>query len=175
MTGSPPPVRQGAAAALRELRTPGDVRLLIAMLGWAAVLPILKYTIPLPRLVALAAAGTKGRERSSDKERRAKMFARWIYRSRREAPRDNCLERSLTLFRFLGRAGACPRLVVGVGREDAVTGHVWVLVDGEPVADSVEHVSGFARLVEFDERGRGTTTDGTPIERSDARTAPPRS
>jgi hypothetical protein len=51
---------------------------------------------------------------------------------------DNCLERSLVAYRFLGRAGASPQLVIGVARDErGVRGHAWVTVDGRPIGESV--------------------------------------
>lgn len=58
-------------------------------------------------------------------------------------------------YRFLARAGSRPRLVTGVGRaEGAIVGHVWVMVEGEPVHDSAESLRTYGTLVEFGDGGR---------------------
>jgi len=50
---------------------------------------------------------------------------------------ENCLERSLMLYRFLGEVDANPRLVMGVRRDGGTTdGHVWIDIEGEPLLDS---------------------------------------
>jgi hypothetical protein len=69
--------------------------------------------------------------------------------------RDNCLERSLVTYRFLGRLGAGPELVVGVGSEgEATVGHVWVTVDGRPVHDEPQSLDAYETVVVFDSDGR---------------------
>ena len=76
--------------------------------------------------------------------------------------RSNCLERSLLAYRFLSRAGADPRLVVGVGNVDGkMAGHAWVTVNGVPVHEPAETVDRFALLIEFGRDGR--STDGRKL------------
>jgi hypothetical protein len=68
---------------------------------------------------------------------------------------DNSLERSLVLYRYLGRSGARPELVVGVGkRDESVAGHVWVVLDGEALYETPTSLSEFAPIVSFDAEGR---------------------
>ena len=141
---------------LRSLvRAPGDAALLVRMAGWSVVLPILKRATPLPRLVQLAQRDA--RRESRDPEREAKVIAlsEWLFRVRPRGSRDNCLDRSLVSFRFLGRLNAQPELVVGVGREgEETTGHVWVMIDGTPVHDDGSTLAAYDRLVVFGPDGR---------------------
>jgi len=64
----------------------------------------------------------------------------------------NCLERSLVLYRYLARANADPRLVVGMARPDEYLGHVWVTVDGQPLLETPESLAPYTDVAGF---GRG--------------------
>ena len=118
------------------------------MLGWAFALPVLKRTVALPRLVRLM-QGNPGADRGRARDRIAALAA-WIYDSRFIPARENCLERSLIAYRYLGRADADPELVVGTRRGDTeVLGHVWVLVDGLPVHETDETLAGYVPILSF--------------------------
>ncbi len=64
----------------------------------------------------------------------------------------NCLERSLVLYRYLSRADAGPRLVVGMAKPDELLGHVWVTVDSRPLLETPETLRSYTAVVSF---GRG--------------------
>jgi Transglutaminase-like superfamily len=71
--------------------------------------------------------------------------------------RSNCLERSLLAYRFLARAGADPRLVMGISTDAGViVGHAWVALDGKPIHEPPAAVESFAPLIEFGPRGEAT-------------------
>lgn len=132
-----------------------DLGLASRMLPWSAVLPVLKYTRPLPVLAASMWIRRQDSNAPAGVEiRRVARIAHRVTRFRPLPHRDNCLERSLLAYRYLSRAGADPRLVVGVRKDgEAVAGHVWVEVDGEPVAESREALEGFAPVVAFGANG----------------------
>jgi hypothetical protein len=121
--------------------------------AWAAVLPALKFVLPLPRLVALVTPAERAPARDPAREQRVERLAARLYRTPRLG-RDNCLERSLVTYRYLARAGSDPRLVVGMRREDELRGHVWVTVDGRPVHDTPDFLAGFVPLMTFPEPAR---------------------
>jgi hypothetical protein len=125
------------------------------MAGWAAALPLLKYVVPLQRLVRLLAAADGDGERAPAREQKVADLARVLYRSPAAVVRDNCLERSLVAYRYLSRANANPELVVAMASEgSALLGHVWVRVDGEPLYDSPEKLAEFVPMVVFDASGQ---------------------
>jgi hypothetical protein len=65
-----------------------------------------------------------------------------------------CLERSVALYRVLGREGATPTLVCGMGRAgDSLVGHAWVEVDGLPIVDRGDPNGSFAALVRYRANG----------------------
>jgi hypothetical protein len=135
------------------VRSASDVWLAVRMLLWSAALPLLKRVVPLARLARLMYV-----ERAPGVDRRATerivLITEAIYRGR-VSLRDNCLERSLLLYRFLSRIGADPRLIVGVrkGRAD-VTGHVWVVVDERPLDGDPTALGAFTELLVFGAGGR---------------------
>jgi hypothetical protein len=132
----------------------------VEMILWSLLLPVLKRMLPLRRLVMLMwAAGPGGQARG---EARPIVVLSASLTRLRPRLRSNCLERSLLAYRFLSRAGADPRLVIGVGNVDGkMAGHAWVTLDGVPVHEPPETVVGFAPLVEFGREGR--PTDGRDL------------
>lgn len=137
---------------LRELgsvlRSPADAWLSVRTLGWMCTLPFLKRVLPLPRLVRLMWLPARARDREPERELRVAKVVRRLCRT----SGGNCLERSLILYRYLTRANADPRLVVGMGKPDEFLGHVWVTVDGRPLLDTPETLCAYAEVVRF---GRG--------------------
>ncbi len=126
------------------------------MAPWSVTLPLLKHVLPLPRLARLMAA-PRDRERDPTRERAIAKASWWASRFQPLRFPENCLERSLVAYRFLGLAGADPNLVLGVsGEEGGVIGHVWVTVDGQPVQDPLESLRRYRRLIEFDRNGAPT-------------------
>jgi hypothetical protein len=125
------------------------------MLAWWVALPLLKRALPLPRLVRFAQLDPRPGARDLERERKIAALAEWLFKVRPRTARDNCLERSLVAYRFLGRLGAEPELVVGVGdKEEATAGHVWVVVDGRPVHDQQETLDLYEAIVVFGSDGR---------------------
>jgi hypothetical protein len=141
-----------------RLFSPRDYFTLVRMAAWAPALPFLKFALPLPRLVRLLAAKPRRRDRDPQAERRIARLAAVLYRARGPGMRDNCLERSLVTYRFLGRANARPELIVGmrVGQPNIV-GHVWVTVDGNPVHDPPRELAEMTQMMSFDPSGELTT------------------
>lgn len=140
-------------AARRVLTSPRAALLLLRMALWAGVLPLLKFGLPLPRLVRLLSPRRSRGPRDPAREKEVVALARALYRRDRRN-RDKCLERSLVTYRYLVSAGASPWLHVGMRREDeAMTGHVWVTLDGEPVHDSRDLLADLVAVLAFDPAG----------------------
>jgi hypothetical protein len=149
------PVARHLAALRRLVSTPADAALLARMLPWWVALPLLKRSTPLPRLVRVAHLDPGRAAREVEQEAKVAALAEWLFKVRPRPARDNCLERSLVAYRFLGRLGAEPELVVGVGGEpDQTIGHVWVTVDGRPLHDEPESLDAYEAVVVFDSDGR---------------------
>jgi Transglutaminase-like superfamily len=141
----------GAWRGLRScVSSPGDAFLLARMAAWAPSLPVLKRTVSLPRLVRLMASGSRQRTRDTEREQRIARMARLLYRGRAGTFQNNCLERSLLTYRYLGRAGADPELVIGARKDDdTLQGHVWVTVDGRAVHELPDELEPFVQVMCF--------------------------
>jgi hypothetical protein len=144
---------------IRRLRwyagSPADVCLTARMLGWALVLPVLKFAVPLPRLVRFVWAGPRGTTpRCSEREARIVALAQRVYRPGLRPDQGRCLQRSLLLYRFLSENSAAPRLVIGVSRTAGrVEGHAWVLVDDAPVGEPPNIARAFVPVAVFGRAG----------------------
>ena len=141
--------------ALRRLiPRPEDTWVVARLVPWALVLPAMKYVIPLPTLARLMWARPVSNRRDRERERRVASLVRGLYRSCALRRDENCLERSLLMYRSLSRLGADPRLVAGLGRNSSrLVGHAWVTVDGEPVGEPASASDGLSRVVVFGPRG----------------------
>jgi hypothetical protein len=151
---SPPAGDSRRASRLRSLASllvrPADSLLALRTLGWMCVLPVLKRTVALPRLVRLMWVGPRGSVRDPEGEKRVIQVVARLSR----ASGGNCLERSLILYRYLSRAGADPSLVVGMTRSDRYLGHVWVTLDGQALLETSETLHAYAEVTAFGREGR---------------------
>ena len=134
-----------ARSLARLLASPRDAWLAARALGWLCVLPVLKRTLALERLVRLMWLAPSGSARDRGHDRRTIRIVARLSRT----SGGNCLERSLVLYRYLARANADPRLVVGMARPDEYLGHVWVTVDGQPLLETPETLGGYTEVVTF--------------------------
>jgi transglutaminase superfamily protein len=122
--------------------------LLARMLLWRLTLPLARRVVPTQRLVRLLAS-RRGRQSSPESADAAVRIAARLWRSS-EGP---CLERSLALYRELGRLGSRPELVLGIGQGDErLVGHAWVEVDQRPVLGS-DGQGRYPAVVRFDSQG----------------------
>lgn len=139
-----------------QVRTPADAWLLARMLAWRLALPLLKRALPLPRLARLMwRPGSAGRSRAPERAQRVERLVDWLFAERDLGPGDNCLERSLLVYRLFSELGEAPELVIGMRRGDggAVLGHAWVLVRGEAFRETAESLGPYVRMLSFGERG----------------------
>jgi hypothetical protein len=145
--------RRVARSLALSIRRPQEGSLVVRMLAWRAILPVLKYLVPLPRLVRLMHVRPAVGARRLDREQRIARLAERVFDVGR--PNDDCLELSLVSYRYLGQLGADPQLVIAIRKEgQPAPGHAWVTVDGVPVHDSPSLLDDFVSVVTFDSGGR---------------------
>lgn len=133
--------------------TASELWLGLRMAGWSLLVPLLKYALPLPSVVRVMAGSRRARGAAVDASRIVQL-AWWTSRLQPRRFPGNCLERSLVTYRFLAKAGADPRLVVGVrSTPEPARGHVWVTLDGRPLHESRESLEGLMPLIEFGRLG----------------------
>ena len=138
-----------------EVQTLSDAGLAAKVIGWALVLPAMKHAVPVRSLALVMHQRPRAAVRDANRERQIITFARWAARITRWKSGGNCLERGLIAYRYLCAAGARPTLVVGIGRSDGgVTGHAWVLVDGQLVGEPTTAIEAYTPLFAFDPDGR---------------------
>src|SRR5437764_2189223 len=114
-------------ATLRShVRSLQDASLVTRMLFWRLLLPVLKRLLPLP---ALARLMSTWRRPPPGGQSKVIELAAWLYGPRALSDGENCLDRSLLLYRYLAALDPATRLLVGFRPgEDGVEGHAWVAV-----------------------------------------------
>jgi hypothetical protein len=125
-------------------------------------LPLAKRVLPFERLARIMwhdRSGQRVREQEPYLIRLACRLTRFSG--------SNCLERSLILYRYLGRGGAEPTLVLGFGRGDGKRrlGHAWVVVDGAPLIDSQTELDSYEPIVAFGSGARRVSEAPASAER----------
>jgi hypothetical protein len=144
--------RRATLALVLSVRAPSDGWLAARMLAWRAILPVLKYFVPLRQLVDLMNVRPHDWARRPDREQRIVTLAERVFDYGRSS--EDCLELSLVTYRYLAAAGADPRLVIAIRTDGGLArGHAWVTVDGVPVHDSPSLLDDFASLVTFESGG----------------------
>jgi Transglutaminase-like superfamily len=134
-----------------HVRTRADAWLAIRMFGWRLVLPALKRVLPFDTL----ARSMRGRPDTRSEREQVVRLASWIYGSRRLTGGDNCLERSLLLYRYLSRTDPDARLVVGFRNSgQTVQGHAWVAVGNRAMAAETDGRGPYEPIVSFGRDGR---------------------
>jgi transglutaminase superfamily protein len=137
-----------------ELARPADTWLAARIFCWVALVRVAKYAVPLQALVKIVSPVPRSGSRNANREQRIALFADWASRVVRPRSDGNCLERSLVAYRYMIRAHANPRLVIGFRRGDSgMLGHAWVLVDGEPLSDSPASVAEYHVAMSFEPGG----------------------
>jgi Transglutaminase-like superfamily len=148
----------------------GNLLLALRMLAWRLILRPLKVFVPLSRLVPLVCR-PRTRARRPAREARILSFADRLCRGRLAS--GTCLERSLLAYRFLSEAGADPRLVIAVRREnDSFRWHAWVTRDGQPILERAESLKAYIPVVVFDDQGNIQGTDPAVGSRVGASSSP---
>jgi hypothetical protein len=159
------------ARARRGLRTRADISLLARMIACAVFIRVFKRILPLATLTRLLRPKAQHGTRRPVREVKIAQFADWIVGVRL----GRCLERSLLVYRFLGRTEEAPRLVVGLRRcEGDIRGHAWVVYGGRVFNESEAAVAGFETVVEFGPDGHpalSPSIDSTAPTRDSFQTA----
>jgi hypothetical protein len=156
--------RRLVRGASHAASAPGDGWLLARMLAWRTVLPLLKRRVPLATLARVMWQKPRASSQPGRSDRIPGLVQR-LYREFRPGRDDICLERSLLTYRFLSRAGADPRLVIGIrGLGGSVIGHAWVVVDGEPLFEPAASLGEYTSFFSFGRDGTVDTSapDGVP-------------
>jgi hypothetical protein len=132
----------------------GGVWLALRLLAWRMALPHLKRVVPLAALVRLMWPRRRSVERNRKREQRIAAGVDRVFGRDDRRSKENCLERSLLVYRFLAQAGADPQLVWGVRKnDDKLMGHAWVVLDGRPLARPDERLDSFTPITTYGPKG----------------------
>jgi hypothetical protein len=150
------PPAEGQGGGRRQPTRLSDLWLAARLFLWSLALPILKRLLPLETLVRVVWAAPTTTLRRPDLERRVVRLAHAVWaRSPAGGSDENCLERSLAVYRFLSRLNADPELVTGVRKDGSdLVGHVWVTVEGNPLGEAVAELDEYTPMITFGARGR---------------------
>jgi hypothetical protein len=144
-------VVRGCARTLTSLaQLPRAERGLYARAWWTLLVCRLRLRFPRllrgQRLVSSALTEQPGHRRSQHSIGRLAAEFRRAHRDQLVA--SSCLPRSVALLSFLRRNGVPARLELGLRRDTAgLTGHAWVVHDGEPVNDSSAFIGRYVKLL----------------------------
>jgi hypothetical protein len=116
------------------------------MLAWRLILPVLRRTMSLERLVRLMARPRPG----PPPEERIGSVVLVGGRLWRDSS-SPCLERSVCIHRELGLAGGRPELVLGLAPDHS--GHAWVELAGAALLEPSPPQIRFPELMRFDAGG----------------------
>lgn len=149
---------RGRLRTLRKhVQSPSDALLVARLLGWRVALAALKRTVPIETLVRMMA--TPG-GRSTHDTRRIVEMVDWLYAPRRNRDLDNCLDRSLVLYRFLSRNEPGTRLVLGMRRGSSeLEGHAWVIAGDRAIGAAPVDGGGFVPLATYAADGQRVETN----------------
>jgi hypothetical protein len=129
-----------------------DFPLAIRMIAWRLVIPALKTSTPLPRLVRLLHRPPTANVSAQTRSARIVSLSERLCRGRFH--KGTCLERSLLAYRFLSEAGAEPNLIVAVRRDgDVLEWHAWITCAGRPVHEDEASLRGYLPVVVFNAQG----------------------
>jgi len=156
MTGSPRRLLGRLRRAASTIGSAADAILFLRMVGWALALRSLKVVMPIRSLVRLMASPSSARLTGRTRDRVVEL-ADLAHRAAGMGLRENCLERSLIIFRYLGGTESSPHLVVGAkAGQGRVEGHVWVTVGEETVYHEAGHTDEYVPVTSF-------AADGTSL------------
>lgn len=133
--------------ALGELQGARELLLLARLGAFATAVPVL-MRLPLPRVAALLTHPPRRRAPSATEVERLDRLVSLAPRVAGPLVRPGCLTRGVTLFWFLRRAGLNVELRFGLDPDEreAVDGHCWLALDGEPFLERRDPRPRFAEL-----------------------------
>lgn len=152
----------GHLRALRRLCNLRNALLFVRISVFASLVPFLARLAParLDHLLTFRRAGDK---LDPDLARRIVRYVDLVLALGRPIVRPSCITRGLTLYHFLGRGGTELELCFGIANRDGkVSGHCWLVRDGEPFLEPQDPRGQFAEMYRFPLRSRAAMAAAEP-------------
>ena len=112
------------------------------------------------------------RSETPERQKRIATLAGGLSGPARIRALDNCLERSLLVYRFLSKAGAEPELMVGFARRGgAVQGHAWVNLDDQGLWGEDGSLGEFETVICFGRDGAIKSSNDAAVSPASGQTA----
>lgn len=138
---------------IKRLRDPRDLWLFLQILTMLLLLPRRIRKSSLPDMLASIDPGITPRRRDRALLDKTVGFTDSLLRYRVFQRYGKCLLRSLVLFRVLRRQGWPVEIHFGVRkteeRANDITGHSWLMLDGEPFLEDACHASSYSTTFRY--------------------------
>jgi len=127
----------------RNVRSADELRLLLGMCGFLALIPAF-LKLPMPRMLRTIDWINRHLVRKPGRQETVIRYANALGRLHRWSFQDNCVARNLTYYAFLNNPDQPLEVRFGVEQRRAENGvitpgrrHVWVTRDGDPINETV--------------------------------------
>ena len=138
-------------ARLRQVRGDGDLWLFWRIFFFAAAVPaLLRLRLPTLEVLLEPKKTQQPGDRGTPRAEKIIDYVDAAVRVGHPLVRRSCLTRGLTAYHFLRQTGLDVSLAFGIGRiEGALTGHCWLVKDGEPYLEARDPRSRFMTVYAF--------------------------
>jgi hypothetical protein len=127
-----------------------ELSVLMSSVSLLVALPVLQRVLTLPALITLYGARVPLTILSPLDPDRLLFLIRGLLHQRIGMIRPNCMKQSLVLFHFLRKWGAPVTIHFGVTKQhDALEGHCWVELAGQPFGEKDDPHRAFATMYTF--------------------------
>lgn len=129
-----------------------NLKLLLEMFAFAAVMPILMKCLSLERILSMLTPCEKEQTQNISRAsiKRIVRLSLLLLNCNRLFLKNSCLKRSLLLYYFLRKHGVNVQIHFGIKRlDDRLSGHSWLTQDGNLFADRERHCRAFTEVLSF--------------------------
>lgn len=129
-----------------------NLKLLLEMFAFAAVMPILMKCLSLERILSMLTPCEKEQTQNTSRAsiKRIVRLSLLLLNRNRFFLKNSCLKRSLLLYYFLRKHGVNVQIHFGIKKhDDRLNGHSWLTQDGNLLADHEQHRRAFTEVLSF--------------------------
>lgn len=129
-----------------------NLKTLLQMFAFAAVMPILIKCFSLQRILGMMTPREKAQAQNTSHAsvKRIVSLGLLLLNRNRLFLKNSCLKRSLLLYYFLRKDGVNVQIYFGIKKlDDRLSGHSWLTQDGNLLADREQHRRAFTEVLSF--------------------------